>query len=104
MAERKDAVWIPQGVARRSIIRNPGRGDFKVIGNLSDVARASRPLARGHPARAIRESGTLSPQRAGRPRYAPFLITVAHTFNTAAVMNIARAASRSTCGMGCLLV
>ena len=33
------------------------------------VARASRPLGRGHPARAIRASGTLPRQRAGRPRY-----------------------------------
>ncbi len=34
------------------------------------VARASRPLGRGHPARALGGSGTLPRQRARCPRYA----------------------------------
>jgi len=34
------------------------------------VARASRPLGRGHPARALGGSGTLPSQRARCPRYA----------------------------------
>jgi len=40
-------------------------------GSENFVARASRPLGRGHLARAIGGSGTLPRQRAGRPRYIP---------------------------------